>query len=297
MNENLFDMKNKYVLITGANSGIGKETAVALAEMGAIIIMLCRNKEKGEKVQEEIKQRANTKNVELIIADLSEPKSIYLAASRYKEMYDSLDVLINNAGLILKERTIEATGYETTFAVNHLGHFLLTLLLIDLLKKSAPSRIINVSSEAHRFTKLNLEDTNMEKEYKSFRVYSNSKLANVMFTYELSRRLEGTGVTVNALHPGFVNTNFGKNQNNKLTKLFSKLTNLFTINAQKGAKTSIYLASSTEVKEITGKYYKKSKVARSSKESYKLKLQEELWELSQEYMKNTELVLPELKVI
>lgn len=297
MNEELFDMKNKNVLITGANSGIGKETAVALAEMGASIIMLCRNKEKGEKALEEIKQRANTNKVELLIADLSDPNSIYLAVSQYKELYDKLDVLINNAGLFLKERTIEATGYETTFTVNHLGHYLLTLLFIDLLVKSSPSRIINVSSEAHRFTKLNLEDINMEKKYRSFRTYSNSKLANIMFTYDLSRRLEGSGVTVNALHPGFVNTNFGKKQYNKLTNPFMKLSGLFTISAAKGAKTSIYLASSPEVKDITGKYFRKSKVVHSSKESQKLKLQEELWELSKEFVKNTQLILPELKVL
>ncbi len=296
MNEKLFDMKNKNVLITGANSGIGKETAVALAKMGATIIMLCRNKEKGEKALQEIKQRANTNKVDLIIADLSDPNSIYFAVSKYNEMFDKLDVLINNAGLFLKEKTIEATGYETTFAVNHLGHYLMTLLFIDLLVKSTPSRIINVSSEAHRFTKLNLEDINMEKKYRSFRAYSNSKLANILFTYELSRKLEGTGVTVNMLHPGFVNTNFGKNQYNKLTKPFMKLSGLFTISTAKGAKTSIYLASSPEVKDITGKYFKKSKVTRSSKESRKLKLQEELWEISQEYVKKTQLVLPELKV-
>jgi NAD(P)-dependent dehydrogenase (short-subunit alcohol dehydrogenase family) len=296
MNDKLIDMKNKNIIITGANSGIGKETAIALAKMGSIIIMFCRNKERGEKAREEIKQKANKSKVELIIADLSDPNSIYVAVSRYRELYDTLDVLINNAGLFLKEKTIEDTGYETTFAVNHLGHYLLTLLLVDLLVKSAPSRIINVSSEAHRFTKLNLKDINMEKKYRSFRAYSNSKLANIMFTYDLSRRLEGSGVTVNALHPGFVNTNFGKNQYNKLTNPFIKLSGLFTINSAKGAKTSIYLASSPEVKDITGKYFRKSKVVRSSRESQKLKLQEELRELSQEYVKNTQLVPPELNV-
>jgi NAD(P)-dependent dehydrogenase (short-subunit alcohol dehydrogenase family) len=181
--------------------------------------------------------------------------------------------------------------------VNHLGHYLLTLLLLDLLVKSAPSRIINVSSEAHRFVKLNLNDINMEKKYRSFQAYSNSKLANIMFTYDLSRRLEGTGVTVNALHPGFVNTNFGKNQYNKLTKPFTKFINLFTISAAKGARTSTYVASSPEVKEITGKYFRKSKVVPSSKESQKEDLQEKLWELSQEYLKSTQLVLPELLLL
>lgn len=290
------NMIGKNIVITGVNSGIGKETAIALAEMGATVIMMCRNKERGEKALQEIKQRANSNNVELLIVDLSDPNSIDSAVSRYKERFDKLDVLINNAGLILKERIIEASGYETTFAVNHLGHFLLTSLLIDLLIKSSPSRIINVSSGAHRYAKFELRDINMEKNYRSFRAYSNSKLANILFTHELSRRLEGTGVTVNALHPGFVKTNFGKNQYRKLTKPFMKLMSLFAIDAKKGAKTSIYLASSPDVKDITGKYFVKSRVKRSSNESYKLKLQEKLWKLSWDYVKSTRLIVPELNV-
>ena len=274
------DMVNKIVLITGANSGIGKETAIALARKGAHIIMLCRNQEKAEKAMIEIKERANTEHVDLIIADLSDQKAIYSAVAQFKTKYNRLDVLINNAGSILKERQETTEGYEMTFAVNHLGHFLLTLLLLDVLIRSEPSRIINVSSAAHRFGKLDFENINLEEKYSSFRAYSNSKLANVLFTYELARRLEGTRVTVNALHPGVINSNFGRGQFSRFLTPFIATSTLFMIDSEKGAETSVYLASSNEMKEVSGKYFKKKKAVKSSKASYNREDQKKLWQLS-----------------
>ena len=285
------NMIGKNVLITGANSGIGKETAIALARKGAQIIMLCRNEEKAKNAMDEIKERANSEQVDLIITDLSNQDSIYSAVAKFKEKYDHLDVLINNAGSILRNRLETSEGYEMTFAVNHLGHFILTLLLLDTLIKSSPSRIINVSSAAHRFGRLNFENINLEGSYSSFRAYSNSKLANVLFTYQLASRLEGTGVTVNTLHPGTVNSNFGRGQFSKILTPFLAFSTLFMINAEKGAKTSVYLASSDEVKDISGKYFKKCKAIKSSKESYNKETQIKLWKLSLAMVNRQDLLL------
>lgn len=297
MNNEKKNMIGKNVLITGANSGIGKETAIALARKGAQIIMLCRNEEKSKNAINEIKERANTEQVDLIIADLSNQDSIFSAVTQFKQKYDHLDVLINNAGSILRNRKETLEGYEMTFAVNHLGHFIMTLLLLDTLIKSSPSRIINVSSAAHRFGKINFENINLEGSYSSFRAYSNSKLANVLFTYELARRLEGLGVTVNALHPGTVNSNFGRGQFSKILTPFMALSTLFMINPEKGAETSVYLASSDEVKDISGKYFKKCKAIKSSKESYDKENQIKLWKLSLEMVNRQDLLLSNQAVL
>jgi NAD(P)-dependent dehydrogenase (short-subunit alcohol dehydrogenase family) len=278
-------MLNKIVLITGANSGIGKETARVLAERGATIIMICRNKERGEAALQELKEKTHSNNFELLIADLANPESIRNIVTEFKEKYDRLDVLINNAGLTLNERIITPLGYEKTFAINHLGHFLLTQLLLETLKKSAPSRIINVSSAAHHTANLKFNDINQKSHYRGFIAYSNSKLANLLFTYELARRLEGTGVTVNALHPGFVKSNFGKGGRNKIFKALFVIARLFAISVEKGAKTSIYLASSPKVEGVTGKYFVKCKPVKSSDASYKLESQKRLWELSEHIFK------------
>jgi NAD(P)-dependent dehydrogenase (short-subunit alcohol dehydrogenase family) len=274
-------MQGKIVMITGANSGIGKETARVLAKMGATIIMLCRNRERGEAALQKLKEQTHSNNFELLIGDLADPGSIYHAVEQFKEKYENLDVLINNAGSTLSKRKISSLGYEMTFTINHLGHFLLTHLLLDTLKESAPSRIINVSSDAHRFANLKFDDINQGSNYRGFLAYSNSKLANLLFTYELARRLEGTGVTINALHPGFVKTNFGKRGRNRFLRLLFRFLRLFAISVERGAKTSIYLASSPEVEGVTGKYFVKSRAVKSSKASYNLGSQKRLWELSE----------------
>ena len=279
--KNYIDMNGKIVMITGANSGIGKETAVELAKMGATVIIVCRNKDRGEEALKEIKERANSEKVELFLADLANQTSIRSMVKDFKKKHDKLHVLINNAGVWLRKRYTTSEGYEKTVAVNHLGHFLLTYLLLDILKASRPARIINVSSQAHKFAKLDLDDIHMKNDYRGFRAYGNSKLENLLFTYELAKKLENTGITVNALHPGSVRTNFGRNNSGKLFKTVFNFFRLFLISAKKGARTSIYLASSPEVEDITGKYFIKRKLRKSSKASYNKEFQKKLWHISE----------------
>ncbi|MFX1394294.1 MAG: SDR family oxidoreductase [Promethearchaeota archaeon] len=275
------DMNGKVVMITGANSGIGKETAIQLANMGATIIMVCRNKERGEAALKDIKEKTNSNKIDLLFADLADQNSIRLMVEEFKKKYDKLHVLINNAGLILRKRSTTLEGYENTFAINYLGHFLLTYLLLDLLKSSTPARIINVSSALHKFAKPDFNDINMEHKYSGFRAYANSKLYNILFTYELARRLESTRVTVNSLHPGAVRTNFGKNNRKKLLRIIFYILRPFYISAKKGARTSIYLASFPEVEHITGKYFIKSSPKKSSKISYNQSFQSKLWNIGE----------------
>lgn len=279
MKENL-DMNGKVVMITGANSGIGKETAIELAKMGANIVMVCRSRKRGEKALEEIKEMANSEKIELYIADLADQRSIRSMVERFKKSHDKLHVLINNAGVMLSKRTTTPEGYESTFAINHLGHFLLTNLVLDMLKASSSARIINVSSSAHKFAKLNFDDIDNEHKYRGYRTYANSKLFNILFSYELARRLEETGITVNALHPGVIRTNLGKNNTNKLIKLMSFIFRLFMMSPEKGARTTVYLASSPEVENVNGKYFVNRKQKKSSKISYEQTLQNKLWEIS-----------------
>jgi NAD(P)-dependent dehydrogenase (short-subunit alcohol dehydrogenase family) len=284
-------MDDKIVMITGANSGIGKETARVLADRGATIIMICRNKERGETALRELKEKTGSDKIELYLADLTEPDTIHDVVDKFKENHSRLDVLINNAGLTINEREITSLGYERTFATNHLGHFLLTQLLLDILKQSKPSRIVNVSSAVHTTANLKFNDINQKKHYRGYLAYANSKLANLLFTYELARRLEETGVTVNALHPGFVRTNFGKGGRNWILKAIFKFARIFAISVEKGAKTSIYLASSPEVEGVTGKYFVKCKPVRSSNASYDLEAQKRLWQLSEHVFKQEEPLL------
>lgn len=277
-------MKNKICLITGANSGIGKVTALELARLGGHIVMVCRNQRKGLSAQEDIITKTGNINVELMNCDLSSQASIRNLVDDFLVRFDRLHVLINNAGIMTGKRTETTDGLETGFAVNHLAPYLLTNLLLDILKISAPSRIITVSSGIHHRANIDLDDLQSAKKYSSLGVYSLSKLANILFTYELHNRLQASGiinVTVNAVHPGFTRTNFGKNVS-LLYRIALAFIHLFRgIPAEKGAETSIYLASSPEVKEISGKYFVKKQLAESSPLTYDRKLQERLWELSE----------------
>ncbi|TFF95380.1 MAG: SDR family oxidoreductase [Promethearchaeota archaeon] len=274
-------MRGKNVMITGANSGIGKQTGIDLAKMGATIIMIARNKERAFAALEEIKEASKSEKIDLFIADLSDQDSIRSMVKNFKKNYKKLDVLINNAGIMLTKRRSTKEGYEMTLATNHLGHFLLTSLLLQTLIKSAPARIINVSSVAHKFGNLDFDDLQLEENFNGLLAYGNSKLANIMFTYALARHLEGTGVTVNALHPGTVKTNFGKRNESRWSRLFFKFLHLFFSDVKKGAKTSVYLASSPEIEEISGKYFVKSKLKKSSRASYDEEVQEKLWTISE----------------
>ncbi|KKN15842.1 hypothetical protein LCGC14_0981970 [marine sediment metagenome] len=275
-------MEGKICIITGANSGIGKATAIGLAEMGMTIVMVCREKESGGKAQKEIIEVTGNKNVDLLLCDLSSQKEIRELVSNFKNKYQLLHILINNAGVMMKRGPISTDGFEMNFAVNHLAPFLLTNLLLDILKKSAPSRIINVSSGAHKMAKLDFDDLQSENTKPRFmRIYGNSKLALMLFSYELSRRLEGTNVTVNTVHPGVVATNLGRHQS-KFSQKFSKV--VFK-KPEKGAETSIYLASSPEVEGITGKYFVNKQSRKSSEASYNEDNAKKIWKISSEMTK------------
>ncbi|QNO13967.1 SDR family oxidoreductase [Alkalicella caledoniensis] len=274
-------MKNKVVLITGANSGVGKATATELARMGATIIMACRNKERGEEALKEVRERSNSKKVELMLCDLASLSDIRCFCEKFEEKYQRLDVLINNAGVILPRRQLTKDGFEMQLGVNHFGHFLLTNLLLNLLTNSSHARIINVSSGAHKVGKIQFEDLGLEKRYNLMKAYSRSKLANILFTYELARRLEGTGVTVNCLHPGAVSTNMGVDRETGFGKLIHKILKGFLQTPLEGAATSIYLATSKEVEGVSGKYFYKQKPIESSKSSHDIDLAKRLWNVSE----------------
>ncbi|NVM53815.1 MAG: SDR family oxidoreductase [Candidatus Helarchaeota archaeon] len=276
-------MSNNICIITGANSGIGKATALGLAKMGAHIVMVCRSEERGLVAQEDIKTQSGNQSIDLLLADLSSQQEIRDLVTEFKQKYSQLHVLINNAGIILPKRTFTVDGIETVFAVNHLAPFLLTNLLLDVLKASAPARIITVSSRTHS-GKIDFDNLQMEKRFSLFKSYGQSKLGNILFTYELARRLDGTGVTANCLHPGGVRTNFGKD----LTGIFRIgmiVAGRFLKSPKKGARTSIYLASSPDVEGVTGKYFMAKKEVKSSKISYDESVAKRLWDISAELVK------------
>ncbi|MFX1329647.1 MAG: SDR family oxidoreductase [Promethearchaeota archaeon] len=275
-------MDGKICMITGANSGIGKATAIGLAKLNARIIMVCRDKDRGEKAKKEIINQTGNKNIDLLLCDLSSQEQIRKLLVEFKEKYQNLHVLINNAGIMLKKRTISVDGFEMNFAIHFLAPFLLTNLLIDVLKRSAPSRIINVTSAAHKRAKIDFNDIQSEnKKYRLFTVYGISKLAEMLLTYELSRNLEGSRVTVNAIHPGLVNTNLGRDQS-KFSQWFARK---FFKSPEEGAQTSIYLASSPEVEGITGKYFVNNQPKESSGESYNKEHAKKLWHIALEMTK------------
>lgn len=273
-------MNEKICLVTGANSGLGKVTARALAAGGATVIMVCRDRDKGEAARDEIVRETGNENADLMIADFSEMSQIRRLAAEVKAKYSALHTLVNNAGTYSSRRILTADGYETTFAVNHLGYFLLTAELLDRLKSSAPARIVNVASRAHQAARLNLDDLNLEKGYNGWKAYSQSKLANILFTYELARRLEGTGVTANCMHPGGVNTNLFNHVKGALGTIV-RLFTIFMRTPEEGADTIIWLASSPEVEGITGKYFDNRRAIDSSRQSYDRELAARLWEVSE----------------
>jgi NAD(P)-dependent dehydrogenase (short-subunit alcohol dehydrogenase family) len=274
-------MHDKICMVTGATSGIGFVTAQALAREGATVIVVGRNPERGAATVDRIQQETGNSAVELMVADLSMQVQVRQLASEVQRRFAHLDLLINNAGALFGQRQLTAEGLEMTFALNHLAYFLLTNLLLDRLKASASARIVNVSSEAHRGARLNFADLQGQHRYRGWRAYAQSKLANVLFTYELARRLEGTGIVANALHPGFVATNFGRN-NRGLTSMLWRILQLAAISPEQGAQTIIYLASSVEVKDVTGRYFVKNKAVRSSEASYERAAAERLWQVSAE---------------
>ncbi len=274
-------MHGKICVVTGATSGIGLVTAQVLAQQGATLIIVARNAERGAATVRRIRQETGNAEVELMVADLSVQAQVRRLASEIQQRIVRLDVLVNNAGAFFARRQLSQDGLEMTFALNHLAYFLLTNLLVDSLKAADSARIVNVSSEAHRRAHLDFADLQWERHYTGWRAYARSKLANILFTYELARRLTGTGIVTNALHPGFVATNFGRN-NRGIAATFIRILQLAAISPQEGAQTIIYLASSPVVKGVTGQYFIKQQVVRSSQVSYDGAAAERLWQLSAE---------------
>ncbi len=282
----LFEMNGKVVLITGSTGGIGRVTAEKLVGAGATVVLVGRNPQKAAQAARDIMASTAAQagsnpvgRVEYLVGDLSVQSEVRRLAEEFRARYDQLHVLINNAGAMFMKRQISSDGIEMTFALNHLAYFLLTNLLLDRIVASAPARIINVSSGAHIASRLHLEDIRNPGRYQGWPAYSQSKLANLYFTYELARRLEGTGVTVNALHPGFVATNFGMSNGGLMKPLF-RLFQMGAISPEDGAKTSVYLAASPEVEGVTGKYYDRSRPVSSSSVSYDVDMARRLWDAS-----------------
>ena len=270
------------VLITGGTSGIGKATAVAMAAMGANVVVVGRNQERGGAAVEEIKAQSHNESVELMLADLSVQAEVRRLAEEFLERYDRLDVLVNNAGLVQSKRTeTPDDGIETTLAINHLAPFLLTNLLLGCLEQSAPSRVITVSSEAQRWGTMDFEDMQSRRKYRGFPVYGMTKLANIMFTYELAERLDGTGVIANCLHPGSVGTNFGQNNRGAMA-LFFRTFKPFMRSPEQGADTLIWLASSPEVDGVSGKYFSDRKEIEAKKVAYDPAARRRPWENSED---------------
>ncbi len=280
------DMVGKTVVVTGGNSGIGLETAVALGQMGARVLITARNASRGEAAVAQIAQRIGAVgSVELVIFDLADLASVRAGAAEILDRCPELHVLVNNAGLVLTERSESVDGYESTFATNHLGPFLLSTLLLDRLVASAPSRIVNVASTAHSAARhgMPFDDLQSKNGYRSMRVYGQSKLANILFTNELARRLSGTGVTANSLHPGTVATGYGADGDTKGFLAFGiKIAKPFFLSAQKGARTSVYLASSPEVEGVSGRYFVKCKARRPRPQALDAEAARRLWDVSEE---------------
>jgi NAD(P)-dependent dehydrogenase (short-subunit alcohol dehydrogenase family) len=269
-------LTDKVALITGASSGIGKITARELAKFGMHVVMVCRNAEKGEKVKQEIITITGNNNITLLQADLSLMSEVRRVAASFKARFPKLDILINNAGMMPGKRKITEEGIEISWATNYLSAFLLTNLVLDKLMAAETARIINVSSEAHRIGHLNFQEMHKPGKYSALTAYADSKLAMIMFTYELTRRLELTRITANCLHPGVVATNFAQQEPSAM-KFFFIAGKPFMRSPEKGAETNIYLAVSPEVADKSGLYFKNKKAVRSSGQTYNPAIARRLW--------------------
>lgn len=276
----MLPLQDKLCVVTGANAGIGKHTAHALAKMGARVVMVCRSESRGQAALEELSADAPPGSLELMLADLSDLESLARFGEAFRARFDRLDVLVNNAGLYLPKRQETDSGLELMFAINHLGTFAITQQLIEPLKQ-ARGRIVVVASEAHRVGTIDLDDLQATRRFGAFRQYGVTKRANIVFTYELARRLEAHGVTANVLHPGTVATEFAQDEPSFFGKL-ARWSRPFLISAQSGARTSIHLASDPGVAETTGTYFIRCKPRKSAGQTYDQELQRKLWELSTE---------------
>ncbi len=279
-------LAGKTCLVTGATSGIGQETALALARRGAQVVIAGRDPARAEAARSDIVARSGRDDVEVLLADLSSLAGVEQLASEFRKRHEALHVLVNNAGLVNLKRQVNADGFELTFAVNHLAYFVLTLRLLDILKASAPARVVSVSSEGHRFGPLDFDDLQSERAYQgitylaAMRVYGRSKLANLLFSNELARRLDGTGVTSNALHPGAVSTRLG--QNNASGKLLTNLLKPFFKTPEQGAATSVHVATAPELANVSGEYFMNERLAKASAAARDAQSARRLWDVSLE---------------
>jgi NAD(P)-dependent dehydrogenase (short-subunit alcohol dehydrogenase family) len=272
-------MRGKVCAVTGANSGIGRATAEELARMGATVILVCRDRARGEEARDAIASETGNAAAELIVADLASLGSTRRLAEAIKGR-GRLDVLVNNAGVIIGKRTVTPDGLEATFVINYLSHFLLTNLLLETLKASAPSRVVNVTSDAHYRGHIDFGNLQRERRYISIGAYSQSKLAQVLFTHELARRLEGSGVAANCVHPGGVRTHWG--DEGGLFGIGVRIARPFLLSPEKGAETVVYAASAKEMEGVTGKYLTRKRVEEPSKESSDEGISKRLWDVSLE---------------
>ena len=279
-------VKGKHIVLTGATRGIGRETALALGKMGANLSLVVRDRERGSGVADEVRAGAGGGDVAVFVGDLSSLADVRRVASEILAKHDAIDVLVNNAGAILVDRQVTKDGFEATFATNHLAYFLLTKLLLDSVKKGrgpgdAGPRIVNVASDAHHRGSVKFDDLMGEKKYVGWRAYSTSKLANILFTSELAKRLEGTNVTTNSLHPGVIASGFARN-NAGVVGFLAKVAAPFLMSSEDGAKTTLFLATDPSVAKVSGKYFAKSRVQKPSREARDASVAKRLWDVSED---------------
>ncbi|MBY3619651.1 SDR family oxidoreductase [Acinetobacter sp. CUI P1] len=275
-------MRGKIALVTGANSGMGLATTVELARKGAKVIMVCRNRQRGEEALAAAKQKSHSEDIELMLCDLASLESIRSFAEEFTRKYPILDILINNAGVVTIKRQLTKDGFEMDLGVNHLGHFLLTNLLLEPLKAAEQGRIVVVASGAYKIGALHYEDPTLARRFNPAKAYARSKLANILFTKELAARLQGTRVTVNCVHPGAVGTNIGVNRETGFGKSILKLLSYFFLTPEQGADTAIYLAMEPELREVTGQYYYRRKNQELTPRAKNKQEAKRLWQWSQE---------------
>jgi len=283
------DMMGKVCMVTGATAGIGQAAALLLAQRGATVVGVGRNPTKNENSTNLIKEKTGSSSIEYLLADLSSQKEIRTLAQQFQAKYDRLDVLVNNAGATFGERLESVDGIEMTIALNHLGYFLLTNLLSDILEASAPSRVINVSSSLHKLGKLNFDDIPFKNGYARSKAYQRSKLANIAFTYELAWHFSNQKVTVNAMNPGLVATNVGESAGDISAKIKGFVDKIAGLTPEEGARTIIYLATSPQVSGVTGRYFVKEKSIPSAKVTYDLDFCRQLWDVSEKLVDHEEM--------
>ena len=279
----------KTCLITGATDGIGKQTALELAHRHYSLVLVGRNLEKGDAVVSELIRETGNEFIQFHCADMSSMKAVKDLAIEIQRSYDTIDILLNNAGAYFNQFKLTDDGFENTIALNHFAYFYFTELLLDMVKSDSCGRVINVASTAHKKAKLEFNDLQMKNGYKGWTAYRRSKLMNIMFTYECHHRFSDSGVTFNCLHPGFVDSSFGNNNLGFAKNSIKIAKKLFAIDIVKGARTSVYLSSSDDVAGISGKYFGKCKVVQSSKASYIEEDQKKLWEATEELINSLQI--------